>query len=73
MNELKKYRLFLGKTQQEFAEVLGITRFAYSNKERGIRFFKDSEKKTITKYINSLGIEASVESLFFSEDITQKD
>ena len=43
-SRLKGLRVMLGKKQDDFAELLGITKQAYSAKERGKTSFKDTEK-----------------------------
>lgn len=42
-NKAKAYRVMIGKTQQEMAELFGISKQAYSAKERGISRFSDDE------------------------------
>ena len=57
----------LGKKQDDFAELLGITKQAYSAKERGKTSFKDSEKIVIADYIISRFPDETITTLFFEE------
>ena len=41
--KLKEYRINKGYTQQDMAEILGITQQSYSNKEAGKRGFNAKE------------------------------
>lgn len=52
-SRLKGLRVMLGKKQDDFAELLGITKQAYSAKERGKTSFKDTEKIILADYIIS--------------------
>ena len=57
----------LGKKQDDFAELLGITKQAYSAKERGKTSFKDTEKIILADYIISYFPQETITTLFFEE------
>ena len=56
-----------GKKQDDFAELLGITKQAYSAKERGKTSFKDTEKIILADYIISYFPQETITTLFFEE------
>lgn len=66
-SRLRGLRVMLGKKQDDFAELLGITKQAYSAKERGKTSFKDSEKIVIADYIISRFPDETITTLFFEE------
>lgn len=65
LNKVAGYRAMIGKTQEQIGEYLGISKQAYSNKERGKTNFNDKEKiklKTLfSEYIPGI----SIEEIFF--------
>lgn len=61
-DKLKKLRLSSNKTQQEIAEVLGITKAAYSNYEKGKRKIPISSLKVLAEYYH-----ISMDKLTFDE------
>lgn len=63
---LAGYRTMLGKTQEDFAGILGISKQSYNQKELGKIRFSDEEKKIIKEYISKRFPEISYEELFFS-------
>ena len=60
-NKIRGYRNMVGKTQKQFATLLGITETSYRLKEVGIREFKQNEMKQIQR----LGINVSISDIFF--------
>ena len=73
MNKVKGLRSTLNMTQEEMGDILGITRFSYSNKERGINNFKDIEKVKIIDLANNKGLKVTIQEIFFDINISQKD
>ena len=63
---LAGYRTMLGKTQEDFAELLGISKQSYNQKELGKNMFHDEEKKIIKEYISKKFPEITIDLLFFS-------
>lgn len=63
---LAGYRTMLGKTQKDFANILGISTQSYNQKELGKTYFNDKEKKIIKQYIGGTFPEISYEVLFFN-------
>ena len=66
-SRLKGLRVMLGKKQDDFAELLGITKQAYSAKEKGKTSFKDTEKIILADYIISYFPQETITTLFFEE------
>lgn len=66
-NKLVGLRASLGKTQKEFAELLGITQGTYSKKEKSIENeFSRSEMKTILDYLKNYFPDVTADEIFFS-------
>lgn len=65
-NVLKGYRIMLGYTQQQMADLLDISRQSYFMKESGRTPFKDSEKILIKKEISKLFPSITIDEIFFS-------
>lgn len=60
------YRKKLGKKQEDFANILGISIQSYNAKENGKRYFNDKEKVLLKNYINNnLGLSLTIDELFF--------
>ena len=55
LNTVKGYRIMIGKTQKQFAELLGISEGSYRHKELG------------KNEINGKGIKVSLEDIFFAK------
>ena len=53
-NKIRGYRNMVGKTQKQFATLLGITETSYRLKEVGIREFKQNEMKQIHSELQSV-------------------
>ena len=64
INKLKGYRVMIGKTQEEMAQVIGVTRETYINKENGKTKLTVNEAVAIVKLLKSCGIETDVEELY---------
>ncbi|RST91950.1 transcriptional regulator [Vagococcus bubulae] len=56
----------IGLNQTEMGEILGISKQGYSNKERGVNKFNDSEKKKFKEYISNFLPNISIDDIFFS-------
>ena len=67
--KLKEYRINKGYTQQEMADILGITQQSYSNKEAGKRGFNAKELLILQKVLG-VNIEDIYEEL--SKEIEKK-
>ena len=65
MNKLKRLRILAGYTQQEIADMYGITNVSYSRKELGHVPFKDTEKVLFMKLIKETSPDETIESVFF--------
>ena len=63
--KLKGYRVMLGKTQQDMADMFGITKQAYSAKERGISRFSDEEMITIKNMLLQLFPDITIDRIFY--------
>lgn len=63
---VKGYRASLGKTQEQMAVYLGISRQAYSEKERGNIPFNDKEKIMLKKLFLEINPSVTIDSLFFN-------
>lgn len=66
MNKVKGYRVMLGKTQEEMADVFGISRQSYYQKERGNVPFTDKEKIIFKNQLQSVLPGISIDDIFFS-------
>lgn len=64
--KVSNYRRFIGYTQMQMANSLGISVQAYRNKEKGITPFKDSEKIIIKDKLQNKGFsEVTIDDIFF--------
>lgn len=66
-SKLIGFRNELGKTQKQFAELLGITPQAYCRKELGKVKFNIDEISIISKFIKSSIPNITIEEIFFHE------
>ncbi|EAD9138939.1 hypothetical protein QLI93_001565 [Listeria monocytogenes] len=66
MNKVRGYRTMLGKTQEDMAKHLNISRQAYSEKERSHIPFKDSEKKMIKEVFSAAKEDITIDEIFFA-------
>ena len=64
-NKIKGYRNMVGKTQKQFATMLGITETSYRLKEIGRREFKQNEMKRIQDELLKSGVNAPINEIFF--------
>ena len=71
-NKVKAYRNFLGYSQKEMSDLLGITLNSYRNKERGITNWKDEERIFFKKLVLPLFPGITVDSIFFCTDESQR-
>jgi DNA-binding XRE family transcriptional regulator len=65
-SKVKAYRVMIGKTQQEMADLFGISKQAYSSKERGLSRFSEAEMLMIKKLVNKEMPIATIDDIFFS-------
>lgn len=65
LNKVKGYRNMLNFNQQEMAELLGISKQAYWNKENGKNEFSDKEKVIIKKILEPFFPKISIDEIFF--------
>lgn len=56
----------LGKTQQEMAELFGISKQAYYAKEKGLTRFSDNEMITLKEMLQPLFPGITIDDIFFS-------
>lgn len=55
----------INATQEDFANLLGVSRQTYHLKEKGCVQFKDKEKVIIRDFLKQKGITVTIEQLFF--------
>lgn len=65
INVIAGYRAMLGLTQEELGELLGMSKQAYSMKERGERKFNDKEKEELKNLLLPYFPDITIDSLFF--------
>lgn len=65
MNRIAGYRVTLGLKQDDLATKLGISRQAYSEKERGNIPFKDSEKEYMKELFKKVDPSITIDKIFF--------
>lgn len=66
LNTLKSYRSAVGMTQAEAAKLLGISRQAYSEKERGKIPFKPREMVILKGKFSEFKENVTIDELFFA-------
>ncbi|NLD32629.1 MAG: helix-turn-helix domain-containing protein [Trichococcus flocculiformis] len=64
--KVRGYRVMLGKTQKEMAEIFNISKQAYSAKERGESRFSNEEMVTIKKMLLPMFPGITIDEIFFS-------
>lgn len=65
MNKVKGYRNMLNLNQQEMADLLGISKQSYWNKENGKNEFNDKEKIIIKRILEPFFSKISIDEIFF--------
>lgn len=63
--KVKGYRVMLGKTQEELAKNFGISKQAYSAKERGLTRFTNKEMIAIKELLLPLFPGITIDEIFF--------
>lgn len=66
MKRIAGYRVTLGLKQADMAKRLGISRQAYSEKERGNIPFKDSEKESMKELFKKADPSITIDKIFFN-------
>lgn len=66
MNYLQGFRKVLGIGQDEMAKKLGISRQAYSEKERGNIRFKPEEMEVIRNLFRKVKPDITIDDIFFN-------
>ncbi|MCI3029774.1 helix-turn-helix domain-containing protein [Desemzia sp. C1] len=64
-NKVKGYRTMLGLSQSDLGKLLGITKQAISNKERGVSSFTDLEKSKIKEMLKVIKSDITIDEIFF--------
>lgn len=65
VNKVAGYRAATGMSQKGMAKYLGMLPQTYSNKERGITSFKDSEKIKMKEFLLQYFPEITIQDIFF--------
>ncbi len=71
VTKAKGYRVMLGKTQSEMAKIFGISKQAYSAKERGLYQFKDTEKIILKEMLQDIFPGITIDEIFFTDSKTK--
>jgi putative DNA-binding phage protein len=66
INKIKAYREAIGKSRNQFANLLNVGYVSYSRKENGDVPFKDSEKIILLEYLKEFFPNETIDSLFFN-------
>lgn len=66
-NTVKGYRNMLNMTQEDMAELLGITKQSYHNKERGQTQFTDSQRLKIKELFKTIKADITIDEIFYSD------
>lgn len=69
VNVIAGYRHMMGMRQQDAANLLGISRQAYWNKETGRTPFTDQEKILFWKEVAKIKPDISISDIFFIEKV----
>ena len=64
--KVRGYRVMLGKTQKEMAEIFNISKQAYSAKERGNSRFSNEEMVTIKEMLLPMFPGITIDEIFFN-------
>lgn len=65
LNKVAGYRAMLGLSQREMAELFGISKQAYSAKERGLTNFNKNEMITFKNLLIEQIPDISIDEIFF--------
>lgn len=68
-NIIKGYRNMVGMKQSEMAEVIGVSRQAYWNKETGRTAFSDREKELFRDEVKKVLPEIKIDDIFFNQKV----
>lgn len=68
-NIIKGYRNMVGMKQSEMAEIIGVSRQAYWNKETGRTPFSDKEKELFREEIKKVIPEIKIDDIFFNHKV----
>ncbi|XJS10475.1 helix-turn-helix transcriptional regulator [Aerococcaceae bacterium WGS1372] len=71
MEQVARYRNYLGLTQQELANILDISKQSYWNKENGRTPFTDNEKVIIKNLLLRDFPNISIDEIFFNQMVLQ--
>lgn len=63
---IKGYRNMIGKKQSEMADLLGVSRQTYWNKEIGRRAFNDKEKELFRDEVRKVLPDVTIDDIFFN-------
>lgn len=66
INKIAGYRKMLGMTQADIAKVFGVSKQAYSSKERGKVPFKDTEKVIFKNLLKDVFPNILIDDIFFN-------
>ena len=64
--KVRGYRVMLGKTQKDMAELFEISKLAYSAKERGETRFSEKEMLSIKEMLLPIFPGITIDEIFFS-------
>ncbi|SFE36784.1 helix-turn-helix transcriptional regulator [Trichococcus pasteurii] len=62
--KVRGYRVMLGKTQQEMADLFNISKQSYSAKERGVTRFSEDEMITLKEMLQGLFPGITIDEIF---------
>lgn len=68
---VKGYRILTGHTQQDLADIFGITKQAVSQKERGITRFSEKEMIIFRDLVRQVIPNATIDDIFFSQKVNK--
>ena len=63
---IKGYRILTGYTQQDLANMFGVTKQSISQKERGISRFSDKEMIVIRNLVKEVIPNVTIDDIFYS-------
>ncbi|WP_188205381.1 helix-turn-helix transcriptional regulator [Desemzia incerta] len=68
---VKGYRILTGYTQQDLADLFGITKQAVSQKERGVTRFSEKEMIVIRDLVREVIPNATIDDIFFNKKVNK--